>query len=91
MNHFGNPSSSHKHGTRGTYCNRKCKEDYCRLLNASPKEIFFTSGGTEADNTAIISAIRGMGIKHAITSKLEHHAVLNTLKSLEKNGEINLD
>ncbi|WP_018614819.1 cysteine desulfurase family protein [Segetibacter koreensis] len=91
MNHFGNPSSSHKHGRQVRIAIEDARKTIADLLNASPNEIFFTSGGTEADNTAILSAIRGMGIKHAITTKLEHHAVLNTLKSLEKNGEISLN
>lgn len=90
INHFGNPSSSHRHGREVRAAIENARKTIAELLNASPEEIFFTSGGTEADNTAILSAIRGMGIKHAITSKLEHHAVLNTLKSLEKNGEISL-
>lgn len=90
INHFGNPSSSHKHGREVRTAIENARKTIAKLLNASPNEIFFTSGGTEADNTAILSAIRGMGIKQAITSKLEHHAVLNTLKFLEKNGEIAL-
>src|SRR5690606_37625563 len=60
------------------------------LLNVSPAEIFFTSGGTEADNTAIVRGIIDHGITHAITSPLEHHAVLHTLEELEKNGTIRL-
>ena len=90
INHFGNPSSSHRHGREVRTAIENARKTIADLLNASPGEIFFTSGGTEADNTAILSAIRGMGIKHAITSKLEHHAVLNTLKFLEKNAEISL-
>src|SRR3954464_16037976 len=90
INHFGNPSSSHRHGREVRIAIENARKTIAELLNASPEEIFFTSGGTEADNTAILSAIRGMGIKHAITSKLEHHAVLNTLKFLEKNAEISL-
>src|SRR5690606_14989694 len=56
------------------------------LINAVPAEIFFTSGGTEADNTAIRCGIAAFGLKHAITSKLEHHAVEHTLDSLLKTG-----
>lgn len=60
------------------------------LLNTSPAEIFFTSGGTEADNTAIRSSIETYGLTHAITSSLEHHAVLHTLEHLAKQGVIQL-
>jgi cysteine desulfurase len=59
-------------------------------LHASPSEFFFTSGGTEADNMAIRCGIIDLGIKHAITSIIEHHAVLHTLQALEKSGDIRL-
>lgn len=88
--HYGNPSSAHVHGRKTRDAIEIARKNIANILKASPSEIFFTSGGTEADNTAIYSAIRGMGIKHAITSRLEHHAVLNTLQWLEKNGEIRL-
>ena len=61
------------------------------LLHISPSEIFFTSGGTEADNMAIRSGILDNGIKHAITSRLEHHAVIHTLEAMEKAGTIQLN
>jgi cysteine desulfurase len=60
------------------------------LLNASPNEIVFTSGGTEADNTAILSSVRSHQIKHVITTPFEHHAVLHTLEVLKITGEIKL-
>jgi cysteine desulfurase len=56
------------------------------LLNTSPSEIFFTSGGTEADNAAIRCTVETLRITHAITSSVEHHAVLHTLEELEKRG-----
>jgi cysteine desulfurase len=87
---FGNPSSSHAHGRQARVAIEEARKSIAGLLHASPAEIFFTSGGTEADNTAINTAVSGMGVKHVITSRLEHHAVLNTLKSLEKRGEIQL-
>ena len=59
-------------------------------MNASPSEIFFTSGGTEADNTAIVCGIETYGIKHAITSPIEHHAVLHTLEECAKRGKVKL-
>jgi cysteine desulfurase len=61
-----------------------------KFLNVSPAEIFFTSGGTEADNQAIRCSIHDLGIKHAITTKIEHHAVLHTLEALEHEGIIKL-
>lgn len=90
IDHFGNPSSAHTHGRQTRSAIENARKTIANLLNVSPGEIFFTSGGTEADNTAILSAIHSMGIKHAVTSKLEHHAVLNTLKSLEKKGEVKI-
>lgn len=88
--HFGNPSSIHSYGREAKKALEQSRTTIADLLNTSPDHIIFTSGGTEADNTAILSAIRTDGIKVAITTPFEHHAVLNTLKKLEKNGEIEL-
>jgi cysteine desulfurase len=60
------------------------------ILGASPSEIFFTSGGTESNNTVLIGSVETFGIRHVITSPLEHHAVLHTLQHLEKTGKIRL-
>ncbi|WP_262245617.1 cysteine desulfurase family protein [Parapedobacter soli] len=87
---YGNPSSIHAHGRRAKTIVEKARKTVAGLLNVSPAEIFFTSGGTEADNTAIVRGIIDHGITHAITSPLEHHAVLHTLEELEKNGTIRL-
>ncbi|MDN3669119.1 cysteine desulfurase family protein [Echinicola jeungdonensis] len=89
-NHFGNPSSVHSHGREVRTAIEKSRKKIAHLLNASPGEIFFTSGGTEADNTALLCAIESYGIKHAITSPIEHHAVLHTLEACEKKGLIQL-
>ncbi|GAA4426377.1 cysteine desulfurase family protein [Pontibacter saemangeumensis] len=86
LEHYGNPSSIHSHGREVRAAIEKARRTVATLLNTSPAEIFFTSGGTEADNTAIISTCRTLGIKHAITSELEHHAVLHTMELLEKEG-----
>jgi cysteine desulfurase len=86
LEHYGNPSSIHSHGREVRAAIEKARRTVATLLNTSPAEIFFTSGGTEADNTAIISTCRSLGIKHAITSELEHHAVLHTMELLEKEG-----
>lgn len=88
--HFGNPSSVHSHGREVRSAIEKSRKKVAELLNASPSEIFFTSGGTEADNTAIVCGIQTHDIKHAITSPLEHHAVLHTLEECEKKGLLKL-
>ncbi|GAB2625612.1 cysteine desulfurase family protein [Belliella aquatica] len=88
--HYGNPSSVHSHGREVRSAIEKSRKKVAELLNASPSEIFFTSGGTEADNTAIVCGIQTHGIKHAITSPLEHHAVLHTLEECEKKGLLTL-
>lgn len=87
---FGNPSSIHSHGREARTIIEKARRTVASLLRTSPAEIFFTSGGTEADNTAIRCGIADNGIKHAITSKIEHHAVLHTLEAMEKAGDIEL-
>ena len=87
---FGNPSSIHAHGREVRSIIENARKSVAKLLNTSPAEIFFTSGGTEADNMAINCSIEDYGIKHAITSKIEHHAVLHTLEILEKKGKIKL-
>lgn len=88
--HFGNPSSIHTHGREVRSSIEKARKSVAALLNTSPSEIFFTSGGTEADNTALRCSIEAFGIGHAISSPLEHHAVLHTLEDLKKKGKISL-
>ena len=88
--HYGNPSSIHAHGREVRTVIEKARKSIASLLHASPSEFFFTSGGTEADNMAIRSGIIDHGIEHAITSAIEHHAVLHTLQALEKSGLIRL-
>ncbi|WP_020606472.1 cysteine desulfurase family protein [Spirosoma spitsbergense] len=87
---FGNPSSIHSHGRAVRTAIEKARKAVASLLNTSPAEIFFTSGGTEADNTAIQCSIETYGLTHAISSPLEHHAVLHMLQHLEKQGKIQL-
>jgi len=88
--HYGNPSSIHFHGRETRSAIEKARKTVADLLNTSPAEIFFTSGGTEADNMALHCTIENQGIQHVITSRIEHHAVLHTLEILEKKGQINL-
>jgi cysteine desulfurase len=87
---FGNPSSIHSFGRKTRSAIEVARKTVAKLLNVTPAEIFFTSGGTEADNMAINQTIHTLGIKHAITSKIEHHAVEHTLQVLEKEGKIKL-
>ena len=88
--HYGNPSSIHAHGREARTLIEKARKTIAGLLHASPAEFFFTSGGTEADNMAIRCVISDYHITHAITSKIEHHAVLHTLQALEASGIIKL-
>ncbi len=86
---FGNPSSIYSLGRKSKIEIEKSRKIVANLLNSEPEEIFFTSGGTESDNWAIKNiAFQGLkkGKNHVITSKIEHHAVLHTMKFLEKNG-----
>ena len=87
---YGNPSSIHSIGRQSRAIIENSRKVVSKYLNASPAEIFFTSGGTEADNMAIVCSIKDLGIKHAVTSKIEHHAVLHTLENMAKLGEVKL-
>ncbi|MEZ2336677.1 cysteine desulfurase family protein [Mucilaginibacter sp. RCC_168] len=89
-NHYGNPSSIHAHGREARTLIERARKTIAGLLHTSPAEIFFTSSGTEADNTAIRCGIVDHNITHAITSHIEHHAVLHTLEAMEKSGIIKL-
>lgn len=91
QNEYGNPSSIHSHGRQAKTIVEKARKTIANLLHASPAEIFFTSGGTEADNMAIVRSIEAYGITHAITTPIEHHAVLHTLQELAKKNTIHLD
>jgi len=91
LEHYGNPSSTHAHGRATRSALEKARKQVADLLNASPAEIFFTSGGTEADNTAIRCSIETLNLRRAITSRLEHHAVLHTLEDLAARNVIQLD
>ena len=86
---YGNPSSLHSVGQAAKEALENARATVAQCLGCEPREIIFTSGGSEADNQAIISAARfgaRMGKKHIITTAFEHHAVLHTLNRLEKEG-----
>lgn len=87
---FGNPSSTHAHGRKVRAAIESARKKVAELLNCTPGEIIFTSGGTEADNAIITSAIKTYNIKHAISTPIEHHAVTHTLETLAKQGLIEL-
>ena len=86
---WGNPSSLYSHGQKAKEVLEEARKKVASVIGAEPREIYFTSGGSEADNQAIISAA-GIGKKkgkmHIISSAFEHHAVLHTLEKLEKEG-----
>jgi len=101
---FGNPSSIYSYGRETRMAIEQARKSVAKILNAHPAEIFFTSGGTESSNTAIIAAVKDLGCRHIITSPIEHHATLHTVEHLDKldlaklsyvkllpNGHVDLD
>jgi cysteine desulfurase len=101
---FGNPSSIFSYGRETRMAVEQSRKTVAKILNAHPAEIFFTSGGTESSNTAIMAAVNDLGCKHIITSEIEHHATLHTVQYLDKldlakvsyvkllpNGHVDLD
>ncbi|MFI2743939.1 cysteine desulfurase family protein [Zhouia sp. PK063] len=85
---YGNPSSTHSLGRSAKTSIETARKNIAKLINATPAEIIFTSGGTEADNMILRSSVRDLGVKRIITTKIEHHAVLNTVLQLEKEYHI---
>jgi len=93
---FGNPSSLHSFGREAKSIIENARRTIGKYIHAEPKEIIFTSGGTEADNMAIICAVRDLSVKHIISSSIEHHAVEHSLKNVKENlsceiSHVNLD
>lgn len=87
--YYGNPSSLYTVGQQAKEIIEKAREEIAEVINASPKEIYFTSGGSEADNQAIITAAaigKRKGKMHIVTSAIEHHAVLHALRRLKNEG-----
>jgi cysteine desulfurase len=85
-NGFGNPSSTHFFGRQTKALIETSRRTIAQLINCKASEIIFTSGGTEADNMALFSSVHLMGVKHIITSTIEHHAVGHTAEAIEKAG-----
>jgi cysteine desulfurase len=84
--YYGNPSSAYSFGKRVEGHLKEAREKVAALLGATPKEIIFTSCGTESDNAAIWSALQTTGKKHVVTTQVEHSAIMNQTEWLEKNG-----
>ncbi len=89
--HFGNPSSIYSYGRETRLAIENARKSVAKILNAHPAEIFFTSGGTESSNTAIYAAVKDLGCKHIISTKIEHHATLHAVEHLYHSGEAGLD
>ena len=87
---FGNPSSTHSYGRKSKALIETSRRTVAKHLNCQPSEIIFTSGGTEADNLVLRSAVKDLGVKEIISSKIEHHAVLHTLDELQNEFGIYL-
>ncbi|WP_299008113.1 cysteine desulfurase family protein [uncultured Tenacibaculum sp.] len=88
---FGNPSSTHQYGRKAKAAVETARKNIAKHFNVTASEIIFTAGGTEADNLILQNAVLHLGVKRIITSKLEHHAVLNTVQFLEKKHKITVD
>ena len=88
---YGNPSSTHSFGRSAKTAVENARKTIAKTLNAQPSEIIFTSGGTEADNMILRCAVRDLGVKTIVTSKVEHHAVLHTAEELHKEYGIGLE
>src|SRR5687768_14785703 len=84
---YGNPSSTHSHGRKVRAAIESARKKVAELLRCTPGEIIFTSGGTEADNTVLQSAITTYGIRNVISSPIEHHAVEHTLAKVCSTGD----
>lgn len=88
---FGNPSSTHQFGRKSRTLVEECRKFIATSFKCSASEIVFTSGGTEADNTALLLAVRDLGVTRIITSPIEHHAILHSAEAIQKNYSIDLD
>ena len=91
QSNFGNPSSSHYFGRNAKALIEKSRRNIANYLNCSSSEIIFTSGGTEADNMALLSAVAELGVKRIITTKIEHHAVGHTASYLCEEYNVQID
>lgn len=88
---FGNPSSIYSYGRETRMAIETARKSIAKILNAHPAEIFFTSGGTESSNTAIQAAVRDLGCRRIITSRIEHHAVTHTVEYLDNRDMVKVN
>ena len=91
QNDFGNPSSTHSFGRSAKNLLESSRKSIAKLLNAQASEIIFTSSATEATNWILYSAVKDLGVKRIITSKIEHHATLHSVEHLAKEFGIQVD
>ena len=89
-NTYGNPSSVHAIGRQARVIIEEARKKVALFINAAPAELFFTAGGTEADNMVLQSAVKDLGVNHIITSPIEHHAVLDTAEKISHLQNIKL-
>ena len=88
---YGNPSSIHADGRAVRTAIEEARKTVAKCIQAGIGEIFFTSGGTESNNMILKNAVRDLGVNRIITSPIEHHCVLHTLKALKKINNIEVD
>lgn len=88
MDNFGNPSSTHVSGRGAKVEVEVVRKRIAKIIGAQPSEIFFTSGGTEADNMALFCSVRDLGVKRIITTTIEHHAVGHPVEFMVERGEV---
>ncbi len=88
--HFGNPSSIYSYGRETRLAIENARKSVAKILGVKPGSIFFTSGGTESNNTAISASIRDLGCNHIITSAIEHHAVLHTVEHYGHSNNVSI-
>lgn len=86
--HFGNPSSIYSYGRETRLAVENARKSVAKMLGVKPGSIFFTSGGTESNNTAIAASIRDLGCTHIMTSPIEHHAVLHTVEHFSHDRNV---
>jgi cysteine desulfurase len=87
---FGNPSSTHFYGRQSKGAIEQARRNISKLLNCSPSEILFTSGGTEADNIALVTGVQNLGVTRIVTTAIEHHAVGHTADAIANGSKIDL-
>lgn len=89
-NEYGNPSSTHSYGRSSKSIIETSRKEIANLLNVSPSEIIFTSGGTEGDNMILRNCVKNLNVKHIVSSKIEHHAVTHTIDYLLTCNDIKI-